>query len=137
MIKRKNGINNKIAFETACKNNDIVLSSKGSNVKPVYFTDMNGKKKILASINKRVNLNHAITIVPQKGNFNVGDLVDVYLERIDGSRKKIRIFRGTVTDSHGIGHKKKFTVQKSSNGVVRKFSLHSSYIKKVKVVEKV
>src|SRR3990172_1040180 len=70
--------------------------------------------------------------VPQ---FDVGDTVDVHCEILEGDKKRIQIFSGTVIARSGSGTREMFTVRRivQGEGVERKFPLHSPRIAKIEV----
>lgn len=68
----------------------------------------------------------------------VGDYVKVHLKVVEGTRKRIQIFEGTVIAIKGSGLKETFTVRRLSYGVgVEKvLPIHSPKIEKIEVVRK-
>jgi len=68
----------------------------------------------------------------------VGDYVKVHLKVIEGTRKRIQIFEGTVIAIKGSGITETFTVRRLSYGVgVEKvLPLHSPKIDRIEVVRK-
>lgn len=68
----------------------------------------------------------------------VGDFVKVHLNVVEGNRKRIQVFEGTVIAIKGSGHKETFTVRRLSYGVgVEKvLPLHSPKINKIEIVRK-
>ncbi|MCD6322632.1 MAG: 50S ribosomal protein L19 [Clostridiales bacterium] len=68
----------------------------------------------------------------------VGDYIKVHLKVIEGSRKRIQVFEGTVIAVKGSGLKETFTVRRLSYGVgVEKvLPIHSPKIEKIEVVRK-
>ena len=71
--------------------------------------------------------------VPQ---FEIGDTVKVHHEIIEGEKKRVQVFQGTVIAEHGKGVNRSFVVRKVSFsvGVEKTFPLHSPRVKKVEVV---
>ena len=72
------------------------------------------------------------TEVPQ---FEIGDTVDVHTRILEGDKERIQIFSGVVIARSGSGAKEMFTVRRivDSQGVERKFPIHSPRIAKVEV----
>jgi large subunit ribosomal protein L19 len=70
--------------------------------------------------------------IPQ---FNVGDTVDVHVRIIEGEKKRVQIFNGTVISRKGSGISETFTVRRIVNneGVERIFPVHSPSVVKVDV----
>jgi len=70
--------------------------------------------------------------VPQ---FEIGDTVDVHCRILEGDKERIQVFTGTVIARSGSGTREMFTVRRivQSEGVERKFPLHSPRIAKVVV----
>lgn len=69
---------------------------------------------------------------------DVGDYVKVHLKVVEGSRKRIQVFEGTVIAMKGSGLKETFTVRRLSYGVgvEKALPLHSPKIEKIEVVRK-
>lgn len=67
---------------------------------------------------------------------NVGDYVKVDVNIVEGDKKRIQTFEGTIIKMRGEGIAKTFTVRKISNGVgvERIFPVHSPVIASVKVI---
>jgi large subunit ribosomal protein L19 len=67
--------------------------------------------------------------------FEIGDTVDVHCRILEGDKERIQIFSGTVIARSGSGTREMFTVRRivQSEGVERKFPLHSPRIAKVVV----
>jgi large subunit ribosomal protein L19 len=67
--------------------------------------------------------------------FEVGDTVDVHCRILEGDKERIQIFNGVVIARAGSGTRATFTVRRivQSEGVERKFPLHSPRIAKVVV----
>lgn len=70
--------------------------------------------------------------IPQ---FKAGDTVKVHFKVIEGTRRRIQIFQGTVIKRQGSGARETFTVRKQSFGVgvERTFPLHSPKVEKIEV----
>jgi large subunit ribosomal protein L19 len=70
--------------------------------------------------------------IPQ---FNVGDTVDVHVRIIEGEKKRVQVFNGTVISRKGSGISETFTVRRIVNneGVERIFPVHSPSVVKVDV----
>lgn len=68
----------------------------------------------------------------------VGDHIKVHLNVIEGNRKRIQVFEGTVIAMKGSGLKETFTVRRLSYGVgVEKvLPLHSPKIDRIEVLRK-
>ena len=68
-------------------------------------------------------------------HFEVGDTVDVHCEILEGDKKRIQIFSGTVIARSGSSTREMFTVRRivQGEGVERKFPLHSPRIAKIEV----
>jgi len=68
----------------------------------------------------------------------IGDFVKVHLNVVEGNRKRVQVFEGTVIAIKGSGHKETFTVRRLSYGVgVEKvLPLHSPKINKIEIVRK-
>ena len=68
-------------------------------------------------------------------SFNIGDTVDVSVRIIEGEKKRIQVFSGTVIARKGIGINATFTVRRIVNneGVERIFPLHSPSVVDVNV----
>src|SRR5512140_162878 len=67
--------------------------------------------------------------------FEIGDTVDVHCRILEGEKERIQIFSGVVIARSGSGTREMFTVRRivQSEGVERKFPLHSPRIAKVVV----
>ena len=70
--------------------------------------------------------------VPQ---FKAGDTVRVHFQVIEGQRRRVQVFEGTVIKRQGPGARETFTVRKQSFGVgvERTFPVHSPKIEKIEV----
>jgi large subunit ribosomal protein L19 len=68
--------------------------------------------------------------------FKAGDTVRVHFQVIEGTRRRVQVFEGTVLKRQGAGARETFTVRKQSFGigVERTFPLHSPKIEKIEVV---
>jgi len=68
----------------------------------------------------------------------VGDYVKVHLKVVEGARKRIQVFEGTVISIKGAGLKETFTVRRLSYGVgVEKvLPLHSPKLDKIELIRK-
>src|SRR5437763_13046767 len=68
--------------------------------------------------------------------FQAGDTVRVHFQVIEGQRRRVQVFEGTVIKRQGAGARETFTVRKQSFGVgvERTFPLHSPKIEKLDVV---
>ena len=67
--------------------------------------------------------------------FKAGDTVRVHFQVIEGQRRRVQVFEGTVIKRQGAGARETFTVRKNSFGVgvERTFPLHSPKIDKIDV----
>ena len=67
--------------------------------------------------------------------FEIGDTVDVHTRILEGEKERIQIFSGVVIARSGAGVREMFTVRRivASQGVERKFPVHSPRIAKVEV----
>jgi len=66
-----------------------------------------------------------------------GDMVNVHVRIVEGSRERIQVFQGIIIALEGSGINETFTVRRVAAhgvGVERKFLLHSPRIDKVEVV---
>ena len=74
------------------------------------------------------------TNIPQ---FKAGDNVRVHFQVIEGTRRRVQVFEGTVIKRQGAGIRETFTVRKQSFGVgvERTFPLHSPKIEKIEVTQ--
>ncbi len=73
--------------------------------------------------------------VPQ---FEVGDVVKVYVKVVEGNRERLQAFEGTVIARKNGGLRETFIVRRVSFGVgiERSFPIHSPRIDRVEVVRK-
>jgi large subunit ribosomal protein L19 len=71
-------------------------------------------------------------------DFRAGDTVRVHVKLIEGERKRIQVFEGSVMKIHKGKLRSTFTVRKESYGVgvERTFPLHSNNIEKIEVVRR-
>ena len=69
-------------------------------------------------------------------DFGAGDTVNVHVKVIEGSKKRIQVFKGVVLRRQGGGVRETFTVRKESYGVgvERTFPVHSPNIDHIEVV---
>lgn len=67
--------------------------------------------------------------------FKAGDTVRVHFQVIEGTRRRVQVFEGTVLKRQGAGARETFTVRKQSFGVgvERTFPLHSPKIERIEV----
>lgn len=67
--------------------------------------------------------------------FEIGDSVDVHTKILEGEKERIQVFSGTVIARSGSGTREMFTVRRivASQGVERKFPVHSPRIEKIEV----
>ena len=70
-------------------------------------------------------------------DFKAGDTVRVHFQVIEGQRRRVQVFEGTVIKRQGSGVRETFTVRKNSFGVgvERTFPLHSPKIDKLEVMQ--
>jgi len=75
------------------------------------------------------------SIKEEPPRFEIGDTVEVHCRILEGDKERIQIFSGTVIGRSGAGTREMFTVRRivQSEGVERKFPLHSPRIAKVVV----
>jgi large subunit ribosomal protein L19 len=68
--------------------------------------------------------------------FKAGDTVRVHFQVIEGQRRRVQVFEGTVIKRQGAGVRETFTVRKQSFGVgvERTFPVHSPKIERIEVV---
>src|SRR5881227_4195373 len=71
----------------------------------------------------------------ERPRFKPGDTVRVHFQVIEGQRRRVQVFEGTVIKRQGAGARETFTVRKQSFGVgvERTFPLHSPKIEKIEV----
>lgn len=69
-------------------------------------------------------------------NFNIGDLVKVYVKVVEGEKERIQVFEGVVIGRKGTRNRETFTVRKVSYGVgvERIFPIHSPILQKIEVM---
>jgi len=67
--------------------------------------------------------------------FKAGDTVRVHFQVIEGQRRRLQVFEGTVIKRQGAGVRETFTVRKNSFGVgvERTFPVHTPKIEKIEV----
>ena len=67
--------------------------------------------------------------------FKAGDTVRVHFQVIEGQRRRVQVFEGTVIKRQGSGARETFTVRKQSFGVgvERTFPVHSPKIERIEV----
>jgi large subunit ribosomal protein L19 len=67
--------------------------------------------------------------------FQIGDQVDVHQWILEGDKRRVQVFSGTVISRRGEGMREMFTVRRivQSEGVERIFPLHSPKIAKVEI----
>src|SRR5213082_1699973 len=70
--------------------------------------------------------------------FKPGDTVRVHFQVIEGQRRRVQVFEGTVIKRQGTGAREPFTVRKQSFGVgvERTFPLHSPKIERIEVASR-
>ena len=68
--------------------------------------------------------------------FRPGDTVRVHFQVIEGQRRRVQVFEGTVIKRQGASSRETFTVRKVSFGVgvERTFPLHTPVVEKIEVV---
>jgi large subunit ribosomal protein L19 len=68
--------------------------------------------------------------------FRPGDTVEVHVNVVEGSRKRVQVFKGVIIRRHGGGVRETFTVRKVSFGVgvERTFPLHSPVVDHIEVI---
>jgi len=69
--------------------------------------------------------------------FKAGHTVRVHFQVIEGQRRRIQVYEGTVIKRQGSGSRETFTVRKNSFGVgvERTFPLHSPKIERLEVTK--
>ncbi len=74
-------------------------------------------------------------IKADRGNFKIGDTVDVHVKITEGEKERIQIFSGIVISKKGARMNEAFTVRRlvGNEGVERVFPLHSPTIDKIDV----
>ncbi len=84
---------------------------------------------------KVLNLAEKSSIKTDLPNFKIGDTVDVHTRILEGEKERIQIFNGVVIARAGSGSRETFVVRRivASEGVERKFPLHSPKIAKIEV----
>lgn len=82
---------------------------------------------------KEVVANQIRTDLPE---LHIGDYVKVDVNIVEGDKKRVQVFEGTIIKMRGEGIAKTFTVRKVSNGVgvERVFPVNSPIVASVKVV---
>src|SRR4051794_26927786 len=67
--------------------------------------------------------------------FKAGDTVRVHFQVIEGQRRRVQVFEGTVIKRQGAGARETFTVRKNSFGVgvERTFPVHTPKIERIEV----
>jgi large subunit ribosomal protein L19 len=85
--------------------------------------------------NRIMELVEAAGMKKEAPRFDIGDLVDVHQEILEGDKKRVQVFSGVVISRRGEGMREMFTVRRivQSEGVERTFPLHSPKIAKVDV----
>ncbi len=83
----------------------------------------------------QISAKHMKGSVPE---FSIGDTVRVDVNVIEGERKRVQKFQGTVIQRRGTGLGETFTVRKISQGVgvERVFPLHSPNVSSIKVLRR-
>ncbi|HEX3823247.1 MAG TPA: 50S ribosomal protein L19 [Mycobacteriales bacterium] len=68
--------------------------------------------------------------------FRPGDTVEVHVNVVEGSRRRVQVFKGVIIRRHGGGVRETFTVRKVSFGVgvERTFPVHSPVVDHIDVV---
>jgi len=74
-------------------------------------------------------------IKADRGNFKIGDTVDVHVKIVEGEKERIQIFSGIVISRKGGRINESFTVRRlvGNEGVERVFPVHSPSIDKIEV----
>lgn len=130
MIKRKNDIDNNVAFKESCKNNDIILTDRGENLNPVAYIDLKGKERFFNSL----GISNAFPNI----NFHIGDTVRIFCKTKNGGHERVRVIKGVVLRRKGTGARETVTVRKSSGikGVEKTWLIHSTNIERIEVVRR-
>src|SRR5206468_7211386 len=73
-----------------------------------------------------------------RGGFEPGDTVKVFVKVIEGEKERLQAFEGVVNRKRGAGASASFTVRRISYGVgvERTFPLHSPRIDKIQVMKR-
>jgi large subunit ribosomal protein L19 len=68
--------------------------------------------------------------------FRPGDTVEVHVNVVEGTRKRVQVFKGVIIRRHGGGIRETFTVRKVSFGVgvERTFPVHSPVVDHLEVI---
>ncbi len=82
-----------------------------------------------------MNLVEKTSMKPEVAYFEIGDTVDVHCRILEGEKERIQVFTGVVIGRSGSGTREMFSVRRivQSEGVERKFPLHSPRIAKIEV----
>src|SRR5256885_4266161 len=74
----------------------------------------------------------------ERPRFKPGDTVRVHFQVIEGQRRRVQVFEGTVIKRQGAGARETFTVRKQSFGVgvERTFPVHSPKIERIEVASR-
>ena len=82
-----------------------------------------------------MNLVEKESLKEEPPQFDIGDTVDVHTRILEGEKERIQVFSGVVIARNGSGTREMFTVRRivASQGVERKFPLHSPRIAKIEV----
>src|SRR5260221_14013115 len=77
----------------------------------------------------------ASSLKADRGNFTIGDTVDVHVKITEGEKERIQIFSGIVIAKKGSRINESFTVRRlvGNEGVERVFPTHSPSIDKIDV----
>jgi large subunit ribosomal protein L19 len=70
-----------------------------------------------------------------RGNFEIGDTVDVHVRILEGTKERVQVFSGVVISRRGSGMREMFTVRRivQGEGVERIFPINSPKIAKIEV----
>ena len=71
-------------------------------------------------------------------DINVGDMVVVHKTIVEGKKKRVQKFKGTIIKIQGSSIQKSFTVRKivEGEGVEKSFLLHSSLVVDVEIIQR-
>src|SRR6476469_8682563 len=86
-------------------------------------------------MSKTIELLERRQLRKDRPRFKAGDTVRVHFQVIEGERRRIQVFEGTVIKIQGAGVHETFTVRKQSFGVgvERTFPMHTPKIDKIEV----
>jgi large subunit ribosomal protein L19 len=85
-----------------------------------------------------IRIVEAAELKKDRGGFNPGDTVRVFVKVVEGEKERLQAFEGVVIRRRGGGAGASFTVRRISYGVgvERTFPLHSPRIDRIQVVKR-